>query len=495
MLKCLRKTLLLMLKDNKPYRILVIEDNPGDLTIVEDFLTEQILAPVIVHADSFKQAVGILSLPGTPVFDVILLDLSLSDSSGEKLVNEMLGIAAISPIIILTGYTDIDFSIKSIGRGILDYLLKEELNATTLYKSIVYAIERKKNISALKESEKRYSDLFYLSPQPMWVFDRDTFRFVQVNKATTALYGYSEEEFLSMTLMDIKMTEDIPKTKESIRKQKPGNGLYKEIVRHYKKSGEIVEVEIYATPLLVNDKKLISVIAIDVTERNHQEHRIVKAIIKTQEDERYEIGGELHDNVCQILAVSQLSLEMLQPSLPSSGLIMYNQCRGNITLALNEIRNLSHRLAPVFFDDTTLEEAFRRLIDSFNIDKKHKISLYFEPGDMKHLISTELQLNLYRVLQEQLRNILKYANASFIEVKVIISKTQLKMRVSDNGIGFNTNEVKKGIGLSNMKRRSELFSGKFEVISSPGNGCAIIIDIPLLQNNLLHPKKEFETVS
>ena len=62
---------------------------------------------------------------------------------------------------------------------------------------------------------------------------------------------------------------------------------------------------------------------------------------------------------------------------------------------------------------------------------------------------------------------------------MIIYKNKLKMKVSDNGIGFNVDDIKGGIGLANMKRRAELFSGKFERDSSPGNGCTVIIDIPL----------------
>src|SRR5688500_12882545 len=112
-----------MPKDNKPYRILVIEDNPGDFTIVEDFLTEQIAAPVIVHSDNFKRTMEIMSA-GNPLFDVILLDLSLSDKGGQELVTEILRIAPFIPVIILTGYSDINFSIKSISLGIIDYLLK-----------------------------------------------------------------------------------------------------------------------------------------------------------------------------------------------------------------------------------------------------------------------------------------------------------------------------------------------------------------------------------
>jgi len=75
----------------------VIEDNPGDFTIVEDFLTEQIAAPVIVHADNFKKTMEIMSA-GNPLFDVILLDLSLSDKSGQELVTEILRIAPFIPV-------------------------------------------------------------------------------------------------------------------------------------------------------------------------------------------------------------------------------------------------------------------------------------------------------------------------------------------------------------------------------------------------------------
>ena len=97
--------------------------------------------------------------------------------------------------------------------------------------------------------------------------------------------------------------------------------------------------------------------------------------------------------------------------------------------------------------------------------------LHFDDAVKKYPISLEIQLNLYRILQEQLRNILKYANATLIEVDVLIHNNNLKMRISDNGIGFNVDTVKGGIGLANMKRRAELFSGKFEIDSSPGNGC------------------------
>ena len=127
---------------------MVIEDNPGDFAVVEHLLAEQISVPAIVHAVNFKRASEILSA-ADGLFDVILLDLSLHDKSGQDLIIEMLEVASLCPIIVLTGYTDIEFSIKSISLGILDYLVKDDLDAPMLYKSIIYSIERKKTITQL----------------------------------------------------------------------------------------------------------------------------------------------------------------------------------------------------------------------------------------------------------------------------------------------------------------------------------------------------------
>lgn len=468
-----------MIKDPKNYRILVIEDNPGDLLIVEDLLMEQILAPTLIHASNFKQAAEHLQAPGA-FFDVVLMDLTLPDKSGKQLIAEILNLAPHFPIIILTGYTDMEFSTKSIKRNISDYLLKDELNATTLYKSILYTIERNKYIEEIKKSEKRYSDLFRLSPQPMWVLEQGSCRFVQVNKAAIEQYGYCEKEFLNMTLFSISLKEDSGRITELFSSVEPGKEHPQAVrFRHHKKNGDHLEVEMYSTPITIGDNNCILVVAIDITDKILYEDRLIKAILKTQDEERYEIGSELHDNVCQILAASQISLDKLKDALPEQKMNWFNYCREYLALALNEIRNLSHRMAPAFLDDTTMEKAFRELLRMFDIDGRFRTQLHIDDMVKKHPISIEAQLNLYRILQEQLRNILKHAKASSITVNIRIHKDQLIMSISDNGVGFRSENNEKGIGLSNMQRRAEFFSGKMHVLSSPGQGCTINIEIPL----------------
>ena len=468
-----------MITDRNSYRILVIEDNPGDFAIIEDFLLESLFAPEIIHAVDFRGASAILTEPEGR-FDIILLDLSLPDKAGKSLVNDIITISSPCPIIILTGFSDMNFAVQAISLGIEDYLLKDDLSPAILYKSIAYSIERKKRKSELKESEKRYSNLFHLSPQPMWVFDIETFRFVQVNKAAVKRYGFTEEEFLKMTVLDIRSESDILVVSDIVQEDKEaGDSLFTGTFQHRHKSGDIIDVEIYSTPININNRMCRSVIAYDITEKIQHEQLITKAIIKTQEEERYEIGSELHDNVCQILALSQMNLDKLRESLNAETKPWYENTRNTLLTALEEIRNLSHRLAPAFYDELTLEESFRKLIKTFDVSKKYKIAFSFRDETKDKSVYSDMQLNLYRILQEQLRNIEKYAAASEIKIFVLIKTENLYMTTIDNGIGFVMDAQKQGIGFANMKRRVELFGGDIEIDTTPGKGCKIVITIPV----------------
>lgn len=134
------------------FSVLVIEDNPGDFALVEEFLLEQVQAPRITHVHNFKEAAE--TLPGAN-FDVILLDLSLPDKTGSGLISDIVGISSNTPVIVLTGYADLDFGVQSIAQGVSDYVLKDELTSLTLYKAILYSLERRKIVASLEESEKR----------------------------------------------------------------------------------------------------------------------------------------------------------------------------------------------------------------------------------------------------------------------------------------------------------------------------------------------------
>lgn len=339
--------------------------------------------------------------------------------------------------------------------------------------SIVRDITERKFVEEkIRQSEANYRQLFDLSPAPMWVIDDETARFVQVNKACIDNYGYSEEEFSGMTIADIYPGDALADDSHQ-------NAAFMRGKRYQKKSGELMDIEVSSIPLMSNGEKKILMIAIDVTEKNLYEQKLAKAAIKAQEEERYEIGGELHDNICQILATSQIFLGMIRKTLPPASEELYDSTLRYIILASDEIRNLSHRLAPAFFDDASLGDAFHQLLMSFNTEKKYEVSLNFDKQLQGYPLHRDLQLNLYRILQEQLRNISKHAKATKIKVSVTITDQVLQMKVEDNGVGFDAKSGKGGIGLANMNRRVQLFSGNFAIDSSAGNGCEIRARVPV----------------
>lgn len=250
---------------NNHYNILIIEDNLGDLLLIKEYLIEQNLDVHITHCDNFKDASSCLT-DTKYTFDVILLDVSLPDKSGESLIVDIIALSDGCPVVILTGYADIEFSIKSLAVGASDYLLKDDINATSLYKSIIYTIERRKASKALQDSEKKYTELFHLSPEPMWVFDRATLQFHDVNLAAIQHYGYSAAEFSLMNLKDIFLAEErstLDNVLNSIE-EKSGNHSFGKF-KNQTKNGTIIEVELFGCFIEFNGRKAEVIVIHDVT--------------------------------------------------------------------------------------------------------------------------------------------------------------------------------------------------------------------------------------
>ncbi|RYF84671.1 MAG: PAS domain S-box protein, partial [Chitinophagaceae bacterium] len=192
----------------------------------------------------------------------------------------------------------------------------------------------------------------------------------------------------------------------------------------------------------------------DLSYAKEEENRMTKAIMDAQERERREIGLELHDNVNQILAGTLLSLGMINRVPAEQTPWLVEKSMTYINEAIQEIRTLSHQLAPANFNDISLEEIFRDLLESLSVQKEFTYSLHFARFH-EAAISNDIQINLLRILQEQLNNIVKYAQATSVYVSVVCEGNRLTMRTYDDGSGFCYATVKKGIGLANIKKRAE----------------------------------------
>ncbi|PIQ29356.1 MAG: hypothetical protein COW63_13570, partial [Bacteroidetes bacterium CG18_big_fil_WC_8_21_14_2_50_41_14] len=147
----------------------------------------------------------------------------------------------------------------------------------------VVDISEQKNIEKeLIKSEEKYRLLFANNPEPMWIYDLETLAFLEVNQAAVNHYGYSKEEFLSMTLKDIRPAEDIPALLEDIKNTRSDLNLAGEW-RHLKKNGEIIDVEITSHSILYNDRKARHILINDITERKRAQFEY-QTMIKTSKD-------------------------------------------------------------------------------------------------------------------------------------------------------------------------------------------------------------------
>lgn len=220
----------------------------------------------------------------------------------------------------------------------------------------------------------------------------------------------------------------------------------------------------------------------DITWQKEENLRMTKATLDAQEMERNLLGRELHDNINQILLGSLLSLDMSRKVDQERGPAFVEKTMGYITQAIDEIRQLSHRLAPASFADLSLKQVFESLLLTFNMGDDPHVTL--EVTDFpKTVLTDDIQTNLYRICQEQLGNILKYADAENVWIKVAQSGNHVVMTIRDDGKGFDPGGPKKGIGLNNMQKRVELLLGKFSLDTAIGKGCEITVSIPVSGNS------------
>jgi PAS domain S-box-containing protein len=340
--------------------------------------------------------------------------------------------------------------------------------------------------SALIEGKESYRLLFDQAPLPQWIYDLKTLRFLDVNAAAIEKYGYSYKEFLEMTLFDIRPQEDCPKVLEAVKSREQEGVVHQGIWTHIKKNGERISVEISLTSLHYNGQKAQLSTINDVTEKlSFQEQlanerllrqkSILKAVIEAQEKERTELGMELHDNVNQIITTAKLYIEnsRLNPGQREESTQKAMELLG---LAINEIRKLSKGLVTPGIHGSDFTEALTEMIRYYQDLNLFCIDYISEPTI--DCLQGEIKLTLYRIIQEQLNNIVKYAKASRVKVHILFKDGGFLIRVEDNGIGFNTDQKKSGLGLGNIKNRAELFDGKFKIISAAGKGCTMEVEFP-----------------
>ncbi len=334
---------------------------------------------------------------------------------------------------------------------------------------------------------------FHIENSPLAFIEWDiNFHTTYWSKRAQEIFGWTDYEFriLQKDGLTLIHEDDLPGLKRILNQLAKGeierNTLQ---YRNVTKEGKMIWCEWYNSILKDKDGNVITILSLvqDITERKkleaelferqkNEQIRITATALEAQEKERNAIGVELHDNVNQILVGTKLFLSTIQPDDRNRSII--ESCMKNLQDAIDENRKISHALVTPDLNSETLPVQIKRLVKTMlepsGIETQIDASNY-----KREFLTKEKKISIYRIVQEQCTNIVKYAKASKANIVIGNDDKVFNMIISDNGVGMEKGKQTIGIGLRNINSRLSIFHGKANIITSPGKGFTLEIELPL----------------
>ncbi len=212
-------------------------------------------------------------------------------------------------------------------------------------------------------------------------------------------------------------------------------------------------------------------------ERHTKQREITNAVIIAQEKERAHIGKELHDNINQMLVVAKLYIQVAQRSVKNREINLRDSYE-LIGSAIKEIRRVSKVLIIPDKNIIGVCDNIKNLLG--DLVRVHPIKIDFQAdGIVDENLEENLQVTIFRIVQEQVNNILKHSEATFATIKLSGQEHEINLVISDNGKGCDQSQKKPGVGIINIKSRAELYNGKVIIVSKPGEGYELNVVLAL----------------
>jgi PAS domain S-box-containing protein len=359
----------------------------------------------------------------------------------------------------------------------------------TIIGTMVDITERKKAEEALQKSEANLHTIFDTT-DTIYILLNNNFQVMSFNQqAFSFIKGELHQEFkLNTNLISYFPKGRQPELYERMKRVLTGEHINYES-SYPQNDGSVNWYYVRMFPITNNEKKIFGMMVAtsDITEKKlleqeimnrkvQEQKKMTRAVLNAQEKERNKIGQELHDNVNQILVGAKMYLGLIEEE-KSGNETLIQQSIALIDNAIDEIRALTRdHVTPQRTID--LKDIIQLLVDNLNKHSLVKTKFAYDTGSI--VIKDDLKLNLYRIIQESINNILKHASAKNASFMVKADTEGLHVVIKDDGDGFDTEARKtKGIGLSNILNRVESYNGKMTIKSKPGKGCKIELTIPI----------------
>jgi len=351
---------------------------------------------------------------------------------------------------------------------------------------------RLKVAGALRESEDKFKRVFESSLDAVTISDLTEGRYFEVNGEFTALTGYSREEVIGRTAMELRIWTD-PGDLNDARRQIRERRVVRNVETPFRTKSGATRWALFSAAVIEigGQPRLLSFVR-DITERRRTEGELRELsgrLLQLQDQERRRIALELHDSTAQTLAALAMNLALVRKSEPvlesgprralEAAIRLADQCS-------QEIRTLSYLLHPPLLDEMGLVSALRGYVDGFA--QRSGIELSCELPEDTDRLPREVETTLFRVAQESLTNILRHSGSRTAKIRLRRGATHAVLEIRDHGRGIAADIIERtdvkglGVGIPGMRARVRQLGGSFDVTSTP-RGATIRVSLPLARRH------------
>lgn len=454
-------------------RVLLVEDNPGDARIVEHMLEAAERTVFIPHnVATLAAAQEHLKRDGA---DVVLLDLELPDSVGLSTFSALQRVAPRVPVVVLTGLDDADAGLTAVRSGAHDYLVKGQVGADILERSLRYAVARGRADEAVRATAERLQAIIHASPAAIVALAPEA-RVTLWSPAAERLFGWAENDVLGQRAPILR--EDDQDLAHLLHAPLRGQTIVGAEVRANRRDGTALDVSLSLAPIhdAENNTAGIMGVLLDLSDRK----RLEAEVVEIAEQERRRLGRDLHDSLGQHLTGILYAMAALQNKLAAAAHPEAPAAASAVSLlerAVAEVRALSRGLCPSLGGPGDLARA----IESFagTVHLLHGIACRCQ-CDPRVTVNDDLAgTHLYRIVQEAVTNAIRHGKATEVAIRLLSHGSRGALSVEDNGTGIADDwHQRSGLGLRIMAYRARMLGGTLRITRASAGGTLVSCQFP-----------------
>ena len=487
-------------------QLLLVEDNPGDAELLQDFLCEpqQEHAQSVTHVSCLATA---LSQLASAHFDAVILDLFLPDCSGIECVKAIRIGAPEVPIVVLTGVDDAELALLCIGAGAQDYLPKQEMRAQSLNRAVNYAIAR-----ALEASQRQRADSLQRHLAAIVEASRDGIvstmpdgSITSWNRGAEQIFGYTRTEVLGRSFQEVihlaPESAALGQDRSRVQLEEVTASREPTEVTTRRKDGAAITLSLVACNLCDATGQVVGLAAIcrdmteskrrddelqkrnqELVERDQQMRALTARLNAIREEERTRISREVHDELGQLMTALKMDLRWIAKRLNGNTAddaiaVRIDEATKLVERTLAGVQRIAIDLRPTVLDALGLAAAVRD--EARRFEKRTGVRMHVLV-DGESSPAPEIATALFRIFQELLTNVARHARAQEVHVWLDDQDGFWTLRVEDDGVGIRAEDIHRptSLGLLGMRERTQAVGGIIHVAQRSQGGTVATVRIP-----------------